>query len=239
MDVGTEPVIKPSRRAARLRAAGRVLIVLAGLVPVVAGFLLFVRTYDVTVAYRTAPVCGTSAAGAGADCLRLESGRVVRKKVDTDRENDLSSYKLVVARETAGGDEYDVGEPFFQDVEVGTAIDVGVWKGKVVQISYRGHRAVKPQLPWLPVLGVALLISVGSAAVVHGLHRSREGLRDVVQVGSIVFTVGSFAGSLVLIGAFQWSFPVTITVAVLAWLSTVAACAVVGRLSFGPARADV
>ncbi|MFD9064707.1 hypothetical protein ACFVZ3_24660 [Kitasatospora purpeofusca] len=191
-------------------------LVLAGLAVTVVGFRLFLDAHDEMHGYRTAPVCDTAAAP-GADCDRYEGGRVTARKNDGE-------YRLTVARETAPADTYFVDEDFYDDVQIGTNVQVTVFHARAVAISYRGHHGDNPRDPHLPALEVAALITVGSALTVNGLARSREsgaGLLSGPGIGLLAF-IGS---SLLL----QMPLPLAVTLGVplLAWIALVATAAAV------------
>ncbi|MFG2916658.1 hypothetical protein ACGF0D_27695 [Kitasatospora sp. NPDC048298] len=209
---------KPKRRWRDSRTA-RTLIVLAGLPLVVLGFVLFVGTYEERGAYRTAPVCGTPAPGPDADCLLLESGQVTRKWVSSSVE-DGTSYYLNIARGEGATQKYMVDEPLYRHVEAGTAVDLKIWKDMVVRIAHDGHEVSTLALSWRNWLGLAEavpLIAVGTVVTTYGLPGRNPEFWDsslLLTMGMVLVTaIGAVVLTLV-----QWPFPVTLGLAVAAWL---------------------
>ncbi|MFG3052696.1 hypothetical protein ACGFZP_17295 [Kitasatospora sp. NPDC048239] len=197
----------------------RTLLVLAGLATTVLGFSWFVEGHHAVGAYRHAPVCGTAEATPGKDCALHETGKVTAGKVDHG--DNGATYRLTVARETAPKRTYTVGEAFYDDVEVGTDVELTLFRGRVAEVSYHGHRAQNPITPWLTALKVALLAGLGSALTAHGLAGWRPGARSIpASVGALVVFL-SLLGSLVFM-ATQWPLAVTLGIPVLGWLALTA-----------------
>ncbi|MFJ3793140.1 hypothetical protein [Kitasatospora sp. NPDC090091] len=198
------------------RVLTQVLFLVAGLATTVLGFTLFVEGYDAVGAHRHAPVCGTAAATPGTDCLLHETGKVTGRRVDRGDNGD--TYALTVARETAPEHRYTVGEAFYDDAQVGTDVDLSIFRGRVSELSYQGHRAENPITPWLTAFKVALLAGLGSALTAHGLT---WWWRSGPQVGPAVFAVViafvSFVGGLCFMST-QWPLAVTLGLPVLGWL---------------------
>ncbi|MCG6494126.1 hypothetical protein [Kitasatospora sp. A2-31] len=187
---------------------------LAGLATTVLGFTWFVEGYDVVGAYRHAPVCGTAAATPGTDCLLHETGKVTARFVHRGEED---SYELTVARETAPERDHSVGKAFYDAAQVGVDVDLSVFRGRVVELSYRGHRAEDMITPWLTAFKVALLAGLGSALTAQGAAWWRSGLQ-ALPFGIAVFVVFSaFFVALLLMSA-QWPLAVTLGVPALGWL---------------------
>ncbi|WP_395298117.1 hypothetical protein ACF9IK_35210 [Kitasatospora hibisci] len=196
------------------RGLTQALLLLAGLAGTVLGFTWFVGGYDAVGAYRRAPVCGTPAATPGTDCLLHETGKVTARFI---RRGDDDSYELTVARETAPEHGYSVGRAFYDDAQVGADLDLSVFRGRVSELSYQGHRAQNPITPWLTAFQVALLAGLGSALTAQGLAWWRSGLQ-ALPFGAAVFVVFcSFFAGLFLMSA-QWPSAVTLGVPVLSWL---------------------
>ncbi|MFD8756450.1 hypothetical protein ACFV0O_36560 [Kitasatospora sp. NPDC059577] len=226
--------IEDAKPVGRLRRVGapvlhglaRGLLLLTGLAVTVLGFTRYVDAYDGVGAPRHAPTCGTAAAAPGADCLRHETGKVTAGRVDNS--NDAPGHWLTVARETAGEHEYPVGKAFYDDVEVGTDVDVTVFRGRVAEVSYRGHRARNPSTPWLASTEIALLVGLGSALTAYGLTRARPAT-EATPVGIAAFiTFLSFFGNLVLVST-QLPLAVTLAVPALAWLALTAGSTAAAR----------
>ncbi|MER7580684.1 hypothetical protein [Kitasatospora sp. NPDC097691] len=199
------------------RLLARSLLVLAGLAVTAVGFRLFLDVHDEMGAHRTAPVCGTAAATPGTDCARHESGRVTARKDD-------DGYRLTVARETAPTGTYDVDQDFYDDVETGTNVEVTVWRGRVAEIAYHGHRAENPRSSRLPALEVAAVVAVGSALTARGLARSRDADWGAPALGAFVIGYFAFVGGEFLLPA-PWPLAVTLGVPLLGWLVLTATAA--------------
>ncbi|WP_030231662.1 hypothetical protein [Streptomyces sp. NRRL S-350] len=216
---------RPPRRLRR--AAGRVarwlaclLLLVAGAATAALGFSWFVDAYHESGAYLTAPSCGTAEAVPGADCLRHEAGKVRAGRVDNS--GDSPSYELTVSRESAPSGTYTVGKAFYDDVEIGTDVELAVWRGRVVVVSYHGHRADNPSTYWLTSLKVALLVGLGSALTAYGVTLPRGGAVGSPAMGAAFVVVFAFFGSLLFLST-QWPFAVTLGVPVLAWVLMTAA----------------
>ncbi|MFJ8437188.1 hypothetical protein ACIQ9P_38440 [Kitasatospora sp. NPDC094019] len=191
------------------------LLVLAGLAVTMLGFLLFLDVHHGMHGYRTAPPCD-SAAGPGADCRRYEGGRVTARKADGE-------HRLTVARETAPAATFDVDQDFYDDVQIGTNVQVTVFHARAVEISYRGHHGDNLRDPHLPALGVAALVAVGSALTVNGLARSREseaGLASGPGIGLLAFVGASLLLQMPL------PFAVTLGIPLVGWTALIATAAV-------------
>ncbi|WP_371515400.1 hypothetical protein [Kitasatospora sp. NBC_01300] len=208
---------RPRGRAAAqaLRVVLRALLLLLGLTAVGLGFARFVDTYHEGWAYRGAPVCGAPAIGPGVDCTLRESGRVTKRA--TERDGDSTSYTLTVAREKAPTADYDVGEAFYDDVRTDTVVNLTVWRGQVVEVDYHGHRARNPHTLWLAILKLALLVGAGTALVTGGLlgPNLRSWWTPAGMSVPMAVTTQVGAAMILLMG---WPLPVTVTLAVLAWL---------------------
>ncbi|MFJ1753406.1 hypothetical protein [Kitasatospora sp. NPDC088134] len=197
----------------------RVAFVLAGLPPVLLGFLLFVGAFEERAAYRSAPLCGTPAPGPDADCLLAESGRVTAKRV-SDSIEDGTGYYLRVARGTGPTEEYEVDEFLHQHVESGSAVDLKVWKGLVVRIAVDGHEVGVPTLSrqgWLGLAGATLLIALGTVVTSYGLPGRNPPFprsAPLLLMGTTLVT----AMGTVLLALVQWPFPLTLGLAAAAWL---------------------
>ncbi|WP_331744271.1 hypothetical protein [Kitasatospora sp. NBC_01300] len=208
---------KPKRRWRDSRTA-RTLIVLAGLPLVVLGFVLFVGTFEERGASRTAPVCDAPTPGRDAGCLLLESGQVTRKWLSFS--DDGNSYYLNIAREAGSAQKYEVDESLYRHVEAGTAVDLKIWKGMVVRIAHDGHEVSTLTLSWrgwLALAGATLLIAVGTVVTAFGLPgRNPEfwNSSPVLLMGMVLVT----GMGVVVLTLVQWPFPVTIGLAVAAWL---------------------
>ncbi|MFE6055918.1 hypothetical protein ACFQ6N_34675 [Kitasatospora sp. NPDC056446] len=209
----SDGVRRAAGAAARVLAQG--LLLLAGLATVALGFTWFVDTYDEAGRYRTAPACGTAAAVAGTDCVLGETGRVAARKRDDS--GDSTSYELTVARETAPRETFDVGEAFYDDTEIGTNVDLKVWRGRVAEVSYHGHRAQNPDTPWLTSVEVAFLIGLGSVLTVYGLTWPRDNARSVPVFAALWVVAFSFAGCVILV-QIQLPFALTLGIPVLGWV---------------------
>ncbi|MFB7618342.1 hypothetical protein [Kitasatospora sp. NPDC056181] len=200
---------------AAVRALARGLLLLAGLATVVLGFSRFVDAYESVDAYRSAPRCGTAAAAPGAPCVRHETGKVTARTIDHTGDSD--SYDLTVARESGPGQIFSVGKAFYDGAKVGTDVDLRIWNGRLVEVSWHGHRASPPDIPWLSSFKLALLVGAGSALVVCGLAWPRGSAQAVPVIAAFWIALFSFLGSFFLCLA-QWPFAVTLAVPVLGWL---------------------
>ncbi|MEU1290635.1 hypothetical protein [Kitasatospora sp. NPDC005856] len=209
---------KPKRRWRDSRTA-RTLIVLAGLPLVVLGFVLFVDAFEEGGAYRTAPVCGTPTPGPDADCLLLEGGQVTRKWVSSSVD-DGTSYYLDIARGAGSAEKYEVDEFLYRHVEPGAAVDLKIWQDRVVRIARDGHEVSTLTLSWnvwLRLAEAVLLIAAGTVVTAYGLPgRNPEfwNSSPLLLMGTALVT----SMGAVLLTLVQWSFPVTLGLAVSAWL---------------------
>ncbi|MFE2105933.1 hypothetical protein ACFXAF_08695 [Kitasatospora sp. NPDC059463] len=198
-------------------------MVLAGLGLVVLGFRSFVLTYEEVTAYRRAPVCGAAAAS-GAHCLRHESGRVAQRSTRGGREGTV--YRLVVAGETGSVyGVYDVDEAFYDDMPPGSAVELTVFRGRVVEVAAAGHRVRAPQVPLRACLELTVLGFLGSSLVIHGtrpaltrlgLGKPTVGLVRITVASAVFFAVPPLFGSGM---ALQLHVPpaVVLPLAVLGW----------------------
>ncbi|MFE6055917.1 hypothetical protein ACFQ6N_34670 [Kitasatospora sp. NPDC056446] len=209
------PPGRDSASAALARHLPRALAVLAGLATVVLAFAWFLSAYRSVDAYRAAPVCGTAAAAPGAPCVRHETGKVTARAVDNG--GDSTTYSLTVSREEAPTLSYSVGQAFHDDAEVGVDVDLTIWNGRVAELSWHGHRASPPDIPWSDCFRLALLVGAGSALTVCGLARPRGGAWAVPPLAGIFIAFLSFIGSFILCLA-QWPLVVTLGGPVLGWL---------------------
>ncbi|MFE7564323.1 hypothetical protein [Kitasatospora sp. NPDC057500] len=216
---------RPPEAVARVVIPG--LLLLAGLATAVLGFIRFVDANDVAVAYRSAPVCGAAGHTAGTDCVRRETGKV------TDRytvEGDGTTYLVKVAREASPEQRYEVDRDFYSATKVGVDVDLTVYRGRVAEVSYQGHRTTNAGTPWLSSLGVALLAGLGAALAITGLTWSRVGAR----AASFAASMGGFTGAMAMIGCLvlmtaQLSPVALLAVPVLGWLFMTAAATIVVR----------
>ncbi|MFD8756451.1 hypothetical protein ACFV0O_36565 [Kitasatospora sp. NPDC059577] len=201
---------------AGVRVLARGVLVLAGLAVTALGFAWFVDTYDRTIAYRHAPVCATAAAAPGTDCVRHETGRVTAA-----RALDEDARELRIARESAPTDRYEVGKAFYEAVEIGTDVDLTVFRGRVAEVSYRGHRAANPIRPWQTSVKVALLVAAGSALTVRGASGPRRNARRVILAGAGWVAFLSALGGFAVLSS-QGPFVVSLGVPLLGWLGATA-----------------
>ncbi|MFJ9453793.1 hypothetical protein ACIRST_01830 [Kitasatospora sp. NPDC101447] len=209
-----------------VRGLARALLVAAGLATVLLAFSWFVDAYRSVDAYRAAPDCGTAAAAPGAPCVRHETGKVTARKVDNS--SDSTTYDLTVARETAPGRTFSVGEAFYREAKIGTDVDVKVWNGRPVEVSWHGHRASTPDIPWLSTLKVALLVSAGTALTAYGLAWPRDSYRGTPVVAAVSIFIPTYIGALILCLA-QWPLIVTLVIPGLAWLLLTATAVAASR----------
>ncbi|MEV7775051.1 hypothetical protein [Kitasatospora sp. NPDC086791] len=208
-----------------LHVLTRGLLLLAGLTVTVLGFDRYVDTYHVVGAHRHAPMCGTVAATPGTDCVRHETGKVTAGHVDG---GDSDSYWLTVARETAAGEDYMVGKALYDDVEIGTDVDLTVFRGRVTEISHHGHRNEKLITPWRTSVEIALLVGLGSALTAYGLTRAHPGTAAAPVGMAAVIVLLSPCGTLFLVSA-QLPLAVTLAVPALAWLAVTAGSTAAAR----------
>ncbi|MFF7458072.1 hypothetical protein [Kitasatospora sp. NPDC008115] len=202
------------------------LFLLAGLATTVLGFVRFVDANDVAVAYRSAPACGAAEHTPGTDCVRRETGKV------TDRytmSGDGTTYLVKVAREATPVHRYEVNRDFYSATKVGADVDLTVYRGRVTEVSYQGHRTTNPGTPWLASLKVALLAGLGAALTIAGLTWSREGAHPV----PFAAVMGGFTATFAMLGcltlmAEQLPLAALLAVPVFGWLlMTVSGTAVV------------
>ncbi|MBO1420427.1 hypothetical protein [Streptomyces sp. FH025] len=216
---GPQNLRKPSRRwrgvVKALWIILRVLIVAAGLAVTVLGFARFTDAYDEVGEYRATPLCATPAAKPGADCVTRESGRVTRKSVD--RSSDDTTYNLTVARETAPAQTFEVGYAFYDDVDIDTTVDLKVLRGRVVNLSYHGHLAKNPNIPWADILTFSALLAAGMAVAICGIVSWKEpawavalGLAVPVWIPTVIF-----GGILTDV---QWGFTLSLVLGIICWL---------------------
>ncbi|MFF8774268.1 hypothetical protein [Kitasatospora sp. NPDC015120] len=223
--------VKPRARsrlaAAAVRAVPPGLFLLAGLAVTVLGFSRFVDAHDTAVAYRSAPVCGSAAHTPGTDCVRHETGRVTARDTRTGED---TTYLVKVARETAPEQRYEVDWDFYSATEVGMDVDLTVFRGRVAEVSFQGHRATNPGTPWLSALTVALLAGSGAALTITGLTWSRTGGRPTAFAAVMGGLTSALAlpGCLVLMTA-QRPLPALLAVPAIGWLAATALGAVILR----------
>ncbi|MEV7775050.1 hypothetical protein [Kitasatospora sp. NPDC086791] len=213
------PPGRPRASGAVTRALARCLLVVVGLAAVVVGFGWFLDTFRSVDAYRTAPVCGTPAAAPGTPCVRRETGKVTARNIDSG--GDSNSYLLTVARETGPAHTFNVGQAFYDEAGIGTDVDLKVWNGRAVEVSWHGHRAAPRDIPFRTSLKLSLLIGAGSAVTVYGLAWPRGGGRAVPPLAAVPITLSSFIGGFVLFAA-QWPLVITLGVPALGWLFLIA-----------------
>ncbi|WP_147465210.1 hypothetical protein [Streptomyces sp. 1114.5] len=206
-----------SRRVAGLaaRVLARTLLLAAGLAVAAVGFGWFVDAHRETVAYLSAPACGSPAAVPGAPCTAHETGTVRAKRIVNG--NDDTEYELTVARETVTGGFFDVGAAFYEDVAVGTYVDLTVWNGRVAELSYHGHRARNPDTPWLASFQVALVVAAGATLTVYGVGGLRRDTWKFPLIAYGFFVLAAFFGSLIFVGA-QWPLALVLGIPVACWL---------------------
>ncbi|MFE7560037.1 hypothetical protein [Kitasatospora sp. NPDC057500] len=203
------------------------LLVLAGLVGTVVGFVWFAEADIRTYAYRKAPVCGTAAHRPGADCVRHETGTVTAKfrhrGAGPAAADPTAGHAVTVARVAAPTRDYEVAEAFYNRVRIGADVDLTVFRGRVAALTYEGHRVDNLDVSFVVSLGVPLLVALGSALTTHGLTWSRlepEAARSAV-VGAVALVV-AFISSLVLM-SLPMPPALLLAVAVLLWLGVTAA----------------
>ncbi|MFD8702838.1 hypothetical protein ACFV1W_09510 [Kitasatospora sp. NPDC059648] len=216
-----KPEPSPSLRE-RLWALARITIIGLGLALTVFGFVRFVDVFEEIHTYRAAPTCATPAAKPGELCAALESGRVTKRWTEAD--DGSTAYKLAVARETAPTDAYDVGEAFYDDVEPGTTVELKVLRGKVIEVSYHGHRAKPLHMPWLKWIESSALIGAGLALVLTGMYLEEiDVLASMLLASGAAAAVATAVGSAVLI-TIQWPLIVTLVIGVAFWLLAAYVC---------------
>ncbi|MFJ9461669.1 hypothetical protein ACIRST_42190 [Kitasatospora sp. NPDC101447] len=212
---------KPKQRrkvAPVVRMGWKVLLVAIGLSAVGLGFFRFVDAFEASGAYRSAPACGSAEAGDVVECVRTESGQVTKKSSSSS--DDSVTYLLTISRETAPSGEYDVGGAFYRDVEVGTTVDLKIWKDDVVWVSYHGHQAEQRNMPWWSVFEVALLIGAGTTLLAYRVASADLRAWGWPLLVAVPTAVATGTGCVLLI-AYQWPFAVTLTLAIVSWLIAV------------------
>ncbi|MFB7471597.1 hypothetical protein [Kitasatospora sp. NPDC056184] len=200
------------------------LLVAAGLAAVAVGFRWFFAVYDDLGAYRTAPVCGTAAPTPREDCVRGGTGRVEARRVRYSE--DERHYELTVSREGAPTREHEVGEAFYKDAGVGSEVELRVWRGRVAEISYHGHRARTLSPPLLTALALSLLVGFGSALLVQRLIEQPLSVPTSIALNGGWVTFFVFMGACILLEQ-QWSFALTLGLTVPGWLAAAASTALI------------
>ncbi|MEU1283357.1 hypothetical protein [Kitasatospora sp. NPDC005856] len=202
------------------RVAARLLLVLTGLATVALGFSWFVDAYDEAFAYRGAPACISSASAPVTDCTTHETGRVTGKK---RRSNDDSiSYEVTISREAAPTATYIVTDGLYGSVRTGVDVDFTLWRGRVVEVSYQGHRSPIIDTPWHTHLKLALLVGAGTALVVFTLLRGHRDGWIVPATACLFLFFFTFIGGVILVTV-HWSSAVTLVLAIVGWLAFTAA----------------
>ncbi|SDT82760.1 hypothetical protein SAMN05216371_7560 [Streptomyces sp. TLI_053] len=215
------------------RSLVQALLVLAGLAATVAGFVWFARADIRVYAYRNAPACSAAEQRPGASCVRHETGRVTAKNVHPGAgpgaANPSAGHTVTVARAAAPERGYEVPEAFYDRVRVGAEVDLTVYRGRVAALTHQGHRTDNQDVSYLVSFGVPLLIGLGSAVTTHGLAWSRPGPR-AARFGTVavITLVLAFIGSLCFV-SLPMPSAVLVTVPVLLWLITTAACTALAR----------
>ncbi|MEV7022683.1 hypothetical protein [Kitasatospora sp. NPDC093558] len=198
----------------------RGMLLVIGLCAVGFGIARTVAVNQDVGAYTRARPCSTGNPPAGPACVLLESGRVTDRWVG--RSGDSPTHNLTVARESdPEGKDYDVGEAFYDDADVGTYVMLEVWKGDVVEVEYRGHKSVfrHPRFGLLALL--ALLIAVGTGLVVAGLPGVDDDVRWIGGIGLVpFFFVGWFLD--LFLGAVHLPLAVAIALVTVGWLGMTA-----------------
>ncbi|MFE6867170.1 hypothetical protein ACFVFS_11460 [Kitasatospora sp. NPDC057692] len=173
------PPNRPRPPKAVARALIPALLILAGLAATVLGFTWFAGADLRVYGYRSAPPCSAKADQPATGCVRIETGTVTAKAVHAGAGpaagDPAASLTVTVAREAAPTRSYKVGAAFHQDVEIGTTVDLTIFRGRVAALTYQGHRADNPNASFPVLLGVALLVGLGSATASHGLSWPRLG----------------------------------------------------------------
>ncbi|MFJ9777024.1 hypothetical protein ACIRVF_38315 [Kitasatospora sp. NPDC101157] len=220
----TEPT-NPKKSAAspsirsRLLALARVPVLLAGLAVTVLGFVRFVDVFQEIHLYRTVPTCATPAARPGALCATVESGRVTEQWKEPG--DGSTTYKLTVARETAPVRSYMVGQAFYEDVSPGTVVELKILRGKVLEVSYHGHRARALNFPWLKWIEFSVVIGAGVALVLAGGYLDElVQLVGMLAVTAAVTAVATAIGAAVLITV-QWPLVISLAIGAALWLLAV------------------
>ncbi|MFD5461790.1 hypothetical protein ACFWIQ_03050 [Kitasatospora sp. NPDC127059] len=215
------PQAKPKQKQKPRRSLGELLrtvipavLVVLGLGLTILGFVRFIGTFEDTRAYRATPVC-TADAKPGADCATLESGRV--KKKEKEIGSDSTDYMLTVSRETAPTGRYSVGKAFYNDVTVGTDVDLKILHGKVFELSYHGHRYQPVSTPYLTIAGFSAMIGFGMIMMVAGGLADLEFMAALALAYAVGASIATVIGSMLLI-SLQWPLFVTLPISVLCWL---------------------
>ncbi|MFD8780902.1 helix-turn-helix domain-containing protein [Kitasatospora sp. NPDC059599] len=208
----TLPGLPPGHRAP---GWARGLLVLVGVAAVALGFARYAGAYTTAGAYLTAPVCGTPAAVAGADCLLRTTGRVTDKQT---KDGTGAEYDLTMTRGApAPTDTSVVDRGFYDAVEIGMAVDLKVWRGRVMEISKPGQHYVVEYTPFLTCTELALLIGLGTALTIVGAVGPKPGApasaaRSGALIASFAWIVsGEFLTDL-------WPFTPTLVVSAVGWV---------------------
>ncbi|MEE1781565.1 hypothetical protein PUR71_01230 [Streptomyces sp. SP17BM10] len=196
------------------------MLLVAGLCAVGFGIAQTVAVNQDVGAYARAPGCTTGNPPPGPACVWLESGRVTGRYVG--RSGDSTTHNLTVARESdPGGEDYDVGVAFYDDADVGTYVQLKVWKGDVAEVYYRGHKSVFPQFRFGFLALLALLIAVGTSMVIAGLPRVDEDARWMSLVALVPFFFAGWFFDL-FFGAVRLPLAVAVAVITTGWLAMTA-----------------
>ncbi len=217
-------------RTARVpdRSLVPVLLVLAGLASTVIGFVWFAGADIRVYAYRNAPTCSAAAQRPGANCVRHETGRVTAKNVHPGAgpgaADPAAGHTVTVARAAGPARGYEVPEAFYDNVRVGTDVDLTIFRGRVAALTHQGRRTDNPDVSYLVSFGVPLLVGLGSAVTTHGLTRSRPG-PGAARFGTVagVALVLAFISSLCFV-SLPMPPALLVAVSVLLWLIATAAC---------------
>ncbi|MGW2253430.1 hypothetical protein ACWCXH_25010 [Kitasatospora sp. NPDC001660] len=205
----------------------RGVLLVIGLCAVGVGIARSVALNQEVDAFADAPVCSTGNPRPGEGCVRLESGRVTNRSVD--RNGDSTTYNLTVARESdPEGDDYGVGEAFYDDADVGTYVLLKVWKGDVAEVGFQGHESVIPHFQRGRVALLSLLIAVGTSVLMLGLPGQDEDVRWLALVGLVPFFVVAWMGGF-LFGAVHLPLAVAIALIVGGWLAMTAGAVKLAR----------
>ncbi|MFF2078470.1 hypothetical protein ACFVXG_27400 [Kitasatospora sp. NPDC058162] len=201
------------------------MLVVLGLALTVLGFVRFTDTFEEVRDHYATPAC-TAAARPGDDCTRQESGRVTRKR-EPAADSDSTSYLLTVARETAPTEEYDVGKPFFDDVNPGDTVDLKVLHGKVFELDFHGHRSQTETAPWASCALIGGLIAGGLVLLLTDPRR-RQALDELfMAVVMAVVVVGLTLLAAMSLVSFQWPLVITLVVAAVCWAGVGALCRII------------
>ncbi|GAB7184027.1 hypothetical protein ATKI12_3858 [Kitasatospora sp. Ki12] len=226
MDARTEDARPPGAFRTVARVLARGLLVLAGLATVAAGFGWFVATYHEMAAHRTAPVCGAAGTAPGTACVRHETGKV--RALTYKETSDSTTYKMTVGREEAPAHTLEVGEAFYDEAQVGTDVDLKVWNGRVIEVSWHGHRATVRSTPVLTSFELALLIGAGTALTAYGLAWPRDTALAVPVLGASWTAGAAMLGSF-LFTTTLWPLPISLSVPLLGWLIATAVTTAAAR----------